>query len=50
LFRYGKIEQEVKDKASKEIRVKHGEILFSRVSFKYHDRYIFAELLLSEAW
>tara|TARA_Y100000310_G_C20668949_1_gene809177 strand:+ start:289 stop:2073 length:1785 start_codon:yes stop_codon:yes gene_type:complete len=43
LFSYGKIENEVKDKAhAKTLNVKHGTIDFNSLSFKYHKRKIFS--------
>lgn len=47
LFQYGKIEQDVKDKPhAKEIKVKHGEIEFKDVTFKYPSRHVFRDFNL----
>ena len=42
LFKYAKIEQEVKDKVNAPVlKVSHGGIAFSNVAFKYHSRGMF---------
>ncbi len=47
LFRYAKIEQEVKDKENaKKLEIKMGEIEFRNVTFKYEQRVMFKNLSL----
>lgn len=47
LFKYGKIEQEVKDKEdAKEAKIKNGEIEFKEITFKYGSRCLFKNFSL----
>ena len=47
LFRYGKIENDIKDKPKAEnLEIKNGEIEFKNVSFKYHEQILFKDFSL----